>query len=125
MDAFVSAFNAGDLDALAACVSTDAVAQVDGAPFPQEVGRAMIRDTSFQYLLGLGLRARAVDHPDAAVVLLDEDGCVDMAVRIEEADGHATSLLYYTLPHRREIVAAIARDLGLDEVRGDDLPPAE
>ncbi|MHC4955536.1 MAG: hypothetical protein ACYTGZ_16920 [Planctomycetota bacterium] len=113
--AFAAAFNARDLDALAACVASDATARVDGAPFPDEQGRETIRDTSLVYLLRdeVPLLARTVDHPDVAILLLDHDGRLDVAIRVEESDGLASSLLYYTVPHRREIMEGIAKDTGL------------
>ncbi|MEE8107195.1 MAG: nuclear transport factor 2 family protein [Planctomycetota bacterium] len=108
---FVDAFNARDLDALAACLATDASAVVDGSPFPVERGRDAIRDTSLAYLLDREkeLTARAADHPDAQVLLLDTAGRLDVAVALERsADGLLVSLTYFTMPHRPEIVAAIA-----------------
>ena len=112
---FVAAFNARDLEALADCVAPDATARVDGAPFPTEEGRQAIRDTSFAYLLGIDppLRAQRVDHPEAALLLLDGQGRIDMAVRIEEVDSFARTIRYYTLPHRPLVVTAIADALGL------------
>ena len=112
---FVAAFNARDLEALADCVAPNATARVEGAPFPTEEGREAIRDTSFAYLLGIDppLRAQRVDHPEAALLLLDSWGRIDMAVRIEEVDGRAQTIQYYTMPHRPLVLTAIADSLGL------------
>ena len=114
-DAFVAAFNRRDLAALAGLVATDAVARVDGAPFPEERGREVIRDTSLAYVLGedLALHARPTEHPDVEVLLLDADGRLDMALAVEHADGLARSIVYYTTPHRREVMSDIANALGL------------
>ncbi len=111
---FVAAFNAHDLDALAGCLAPDATAVVDGSPFPVERGRVEIRETSLTYLTGQDLYARAADHPEAAVLLLDDAGRLDMAVRVEELEGQITSLTYYTMPHRAEVVTRIAEDCGLE-----------
>ena len=114
-DRFVAAFNARDLDALAGCVAPDATARVDGAPFPIEEGRDAIRDTSLAYLLAISppLRAQRADHPDAALLLLDTEGRVDMAIQIEEAATLARTVVYYTVPHRPEVVETIASALCL------------
>ena len=93
---FVNAFNAGDLDALAACVAEDAWAEVVDAPFPREEGRDKIRATSFAYLLGESLTA---EMGEVEVLLRDSDGVVDMAVRFEEKDGLATVIRYFTRAH--------------------------
>ncbi|MBL4847960.1 MAG: nuclear transport factor 2 family protein [Planctomycetes bacterium] len=50
---FVEAFNASDLDAMAALLSTNATAQVLGAPFPEEQGADVIRHTSFPHICEL------------------------------------------------------------------------
>ena len=114
-DSFVDAFNRRDLDALASLVATDAVARVDGAPFPEEQGRAAIRNTSLAYMAGeeLGLTARTANLPDTPVLLLDDQGRLDMAVEVRERDGLATSLVYYTMPNRPERVRAVAAAVGL------------
>ena len=110
----MAAFNARDLEALAECLAPDAKARVEGAPFPEEVGRETIRDTSLAYLLGedARLHAEAVDHPEVSVVLFDGRGRLDVAIEFEESDGLAVSLTYYTVPNAPERLAAIASDLG-------------
>ena len=81
---FVRAFNDGDLDALSACLAEDAWAEVVGAPFPREEGRATIRATSLTYLLGESLTA---EERESQVLLRDREGSVDMTLRFEERDG--------------------------------------
>ena len=114
-DAFVAAFNRRDLGALADLLAPDAVARVDGAPFPEERGREQVRETSLAYVVGeeQGLRARTADLPATPVLLVDDAGRLDMAIAVEQKDGLATSLVYYTTPHRPELVGEIARTVGL------------
>ncbi len=114
-DAFVAAFNRRDLGALADLLAPDAVARVDGAPFPEERGREQVRATSLAYVVGeeQGLRARTADLAATPVLLIDGAGRLDMAIAVEQCDGLATSLVYYTVPHRPEFVSEIARTVGL------------
>ena len=114
VDDFVAAFNARDLDALANCVTPDATARVEGAPFPEEVGRETIRDTSFAYLLGDApkLHGEVVRHADTSILLLDEQGRVEVAIQVEEIGGRGRSLVYFTMPNAPERLMRIARDLG-------------
>lgn len=113
-EAFVAAFNTGNLAGAAACLAEDAVARVEGAPFPEEQGRDTIRDTSLAYLMNddKPLRADTVGIPDASILLLDEAGRVDVAIRIEVTDGKMTSLVYYTMPHCAEQLTKIAESVG-------------
>ena len=114
-ESFADAFNARDLDALASCVALDATARVEGAPFPEEVGRETIRDTSLSYLLSADppLRAEAVEREDAAVLLLDARGRVDVAILVRESGGLANLLVYLTAPHAPDRLRKVAADLGL------------
>jgi hypothetical protein len=99
------------------CLAPDATAVVDGSPFPIERGRTAIRDTSLAYLLDPEkvLTARDVDHPDAAILLLDATERLDVAIAVSRSpDGLLASLTYFTMPHRPEIVAAIATACGLE-----------
>ena len=120
-DAFVAAFNRRDLGALAYLLAPDAVARVDGAPFPEERGREQVRETSLAYVVAeeQGLRARTASLavteglPATPVLLIDDAGRLDMAIAVEQSGGLATSLVYYTVPHRPELVGEIARTLGL------------
>lgn len=75
-ESFVAAFNARDLQALAARLAPEATARVVGAPFPEEVGRDAIRETSLAYLLGDGsrLRAEGIQHRTADILLFDDRG---------------------------------------------------
>ena len=105
---------------ISSCLASEATACVVGAPFPEEIGRDTIRDTSLAYLLDHEphLRAEAVEHPAADILLLDDRNRVEMAIHVKEADGRATSLDYYTVPHRPDEVAEIARDLGREIAAG-------
>ena len=48
----------------------------------------------------------------APILLLDEAGRVDVAIRIEGADGKMISLVYYTMPHCAERLTKIAESVG-------------
>jgi ketosteroid isomerase-like protein len=115
---FVAAFNAGDLDALAALLAADATAEVIGAPFPQEQGREKIRATSLPHLLDaeLSLTAIAADVEGSPGLILVQGaaGAVDTAVLCTAApDGSAlTRLEYLVVPHQPDRVAAVAAALG-------------
>jgi len=98
LDRFAAAFNDRDLDALASLLADDAVARVDGAPFPEERGRDMIRKTSLPYLLGTE-ELRAVRH-DGWILLRDAEGRLDCAVEAGTDGEWITSLPYVTEPHR-------------------------
>lgn len=115
IDRFVHAFNERDLTALAACLAEDAVAVVEGSPFPVESGREAIAVTSLPYLMdeAMALRAEAVDHPTIAITLLDAQGRLDVAIEAKQADGSLASLRYFTMPHRPDELRAIASDLGI------------
>ena len=123
-DAFVAAFNRRDLGALADLLAPDAVARVDGAPFPEERGREQVRATSLAYVVGEEQRLRARTAglpvteglPATPVLLVDVAGRLDMAIAVEQSDGLATSIVYYTTPHRPELVGEIARAVGLKVV---------
>jgi ketosteroid isomerase-like protein len=97
-DRFATAFNDRDLDALAELLADDAVARVDGAPFPEERGRDMIRKTSLHYLLEENA-LRAARH-EGWILLRDGDGRLDCAVEARTDGDRITSLRYVTEPHR-------------------------
>jgi len=121
-EAFVAAFNTRNLAGLAACLAPDAVARVEGAPFPEERGRDAIRATSLPYMLGdeNALRAQTIGHPEASVLLLDQRGRLDIAIRMEVSEGKAISLAYYTMPHCPEVVRRIAAAVGLEVAPAED-----
>jgi ketosteroid isomerase-like protein len=106
LDRFAVAFNDRDLDALASLLADDAVARVDGAPFPEERGRDMIRKTSLPYLLGNeGLRAV---RREGWILLQDADGRLDCAVEAKIDGERITALRYVTEPHRPEELRRLA-----------------
>ena len=113
-EAFAAAFNTRNPAGVAACLAPDAVARVEGAPFPEEQGRDAIRDTSISYLLGdeNPLRAITVGHPEASVLLLDQEDRADVAIRIEVGDSQVRSLVYYTLPNCPEVLERVAEATG-------------
>jgi len=113
VDRFVAAFNAGDLDALAACLAEDATARVDGAPFPEERGRAAIRETSLPYLLGEGLRAIPCGTLEGWIGLHDGEKRLDVAIEFRSEGDGITWLRYVTAPHRPEELARLAPVFGL------------
>ena len=113
-EGFAAAFNTRNAAGVAACLAPDAVARVEGAPFPEEQGREMIRETSIAYLLGdeNPLRAITVGHPEASVLLLDAQDRADVAIRLEVGDGLVKSLVYYTLPNCPEVLTRVAAASG-------------
>ena len=99
-DRFAAAFNDRDLDALASLLAEDAVARVDGAPFPEERGRAAIRATSLPYLLrDRDLRAARLE---GWILLRNADGRLDCAIETRTDGERITALRYVTEPHRPE-----------------------
>lgn len=113
-DRFAAAFNARDLDALADCLADDAVARVDGAPFPEEKGRDVIRKTSLPHLLeGSELRAVRSDTMQGWILLRDAAGRLDCAVEVTECDGRIAALRYVTAPHRPEELRSLADRAGM------------
>jgi hypothetical protein len=96
MKAFVDAFNAGNVDAMAACLAEDAWAEVVDAPFPREQGRSAIRRTSFSYLLGQDLTAESESDE---ILLRDSSGAIDMSLRYRTRDGLMTEIRYFTRAH--------------------------
>ena len=74
---------------------------------PENVLVGIISDTH-----GL-LRAEAVEREDAAVLLLDARGRVDVAILVRESGGLANLLVYLTAPHAPDRLRKVAADLGL------------
>jgi len=113
-EAFAAAFNTRNPASVAACLDPDATARVEGAPFPEEKGRDAVRDTSIAYLLGdeNPLSAITVGHPEASVLLLDEQNRADVAIRFEVGDGVVQSLVYYTMPHSPDVLTRVAEASG-------------
>ena len=115
-ESFATAFNARDLNALKACLADHATAQVIGAPFPEEVGRDTIAQTSLPYLLeeSRKLRAVTVEHPAVSVLLLDEQDRLDVAIHLEADSDVITLLHYYTMPNTPDRMTAIAAECGYE-----------
>jgi hypothetical protein len=112
LPAFVEAFNARDLDAMAALLATDATAQVLGAPFPEEQGAEMIRHTSLPHVCDpeLGLVASRVIFEGRDWILLripGESGPIDTALSAAVEGGAIQRIEYVVAPHQPERLRAL------------------
>ena len=114
---FAAAFNARDIDAMAALLTPDATAQVVGAPFPEECGADKIRVTSFPYLCDARLTASVVEIEGTEWVLLRNDaGEIDTALDVRRDGDLVTRIEYIVAPHRPERLRALGAACGLPTV---------
>lgn len=107
----MDAFNAGSVEAVAALLAEDAVAWVEGAPFPREEGADNIRATSLPHLLE-GNRLRAIPGSDW-IWLQNGNGELEVAIEWVAHEGRMTSLRYVTAPHAGEELQRLAVIAGM------------
>lgn len=122
MKFFAKAFNERDLDGMASVLAPDATAQVLGAPFPEEVGAAAIRETSFPHICGaeLDLAASWFQTESSNYILLREDqgrGPIDTVLDCTfVGPGVIERIEYLVAPHMPQRLAAFGRRCGLPTV---------
>lgn len=121
---FVLAFNRGDLDGMAALLQPSATAQVLGAPFPEEVGAAVIRETSFPHICGADLdlsasRARIVGGDCVLLRTEGGGGPVDTVLLFTLGDEGIARIEYVVAPHEPERLRRIGASCGIPTLADD------
>ena len=118
---FAAAFNARDLDAMAALLAENATAEVSKSDFGVEEGRQKIKETSLPHILGdesdpKPLAAETWNEDGTTYVLLREaegDRALDCALKLEAGQGQIQRIDYLVLYHELEELTRISQKAGM------------